>query len=99
MEIIALGLFAVFAVSSLWLQYKQAKYLSYLSGLAKTTEKSNSPQVMSSPNQLPGLDPNEIEFDENVPMAIPPNVKFEVEGGDSIAPPGFQDGVTTNGAR
>lgn len=40
-------------------------------------------------NQIPEQDPNEIEFSEDNPMSLPKNIKIEIEGGDSIAPPGY----------
>ena len=43
------------------------------------------------------LDPNaiteeintDIEFSEDNPIELPKDVKFEVEGGDTIIPPGY----------
>lgn len=40
------------------------------------------------PNQVSETE-NDIEFDENIPMEVPPDVRIEVEGGDSNVPPGF----------
>lgn len=42
------------------------------------------------PNEVSQINRDEIEFDENVPFEIPKDVKFEVEGGDSHIPPGFE---------
>lgn len=44
-----------------------------------------------SPNRLEKADPNITFFDENNPLSIPKNVKFEVEGGDNLEPAGYTD--------
>lgn len=41
-------------------------------------------------NHVMDVDENEVDFDENTPMSIMPNVKVDVEGGDSHVPPGFE---------
>ena len=40
-------------------------------------------------NTVMDTDENEVDLNEDTPMAVPPDVKFEVEGGDSIVPPGY----------
>ena len=50
-----------------------------------------------SQNEVMQEDGGGLEFDENIPFAIPKNVKFEVEGGDTQMPPGFQpNGMVKN---
>lgn len=44
---------------------------------------------INSPNRLPRIDPDVTYFDENNPLTIPKNVKFEIEGGDNIVPPEY----------
>lgn len=40
-------------------------------------------------NTVMDTDENEVDLNEDTPMVVPPDVKFEVEGGDSIVPPGY----------
>ena len=59
--------------------------------------KSNSTISSVIPSQLDKPSKNlvmenentEIEFSEDYPLTVPPDVKFEVEGGDINIPPGF----------
>lgn len=54
---------------------------------SKLEEREAAPvRQVRSPNKLEKLDPNVTYFDENNPMNIPKDVKFEVEGGDGINP-------------
>ncbi len=48
-------------------------------------------QVMESPNQVIPDNSDTVAFDENHPLDLPKNVKFEVEGGDTVTPPGFEE--------
>lgn len=59
----------------------------------RTTPASaiSSPYTADKPskNTVLDVDENEVELNENIPMAVPPDVKMEVEGGDSYIPPGY----------
>lgn len=43
-----------------------------------------------APNDATKADPNEIDLSETDSHQIPKNVKLDIEGGDTLAPPGFQ---------
>ena len=47
-------------------------------------------QVKPEPNEVSVVNKDEIEFTEQNPINLPNDVKFEVEGGDSFIPPGYQ---------
>ena len=68
-----------------WLLYKQVKKLSSL------VKENPSPKVIVSPNKIDEDSSNEIEFNEERPFTIPPDVKVEVEGGDTVTPPGYEE--------
>ena len=89
MEILAFLLFVGFVVVSIWLQYKQVKYLSDIGRSIKNQQVT--PQVVSSPNNISEGNPNEVELNENTPFVIPPYIKFEIEGGDTSIPPGYEE--------
>lgn len=57
-----------------------------------TMPATSAPQFFDKPskNDVMTEDTNEVDLDENSPIVIPPGVKLEVEGGDTIAPPGFE---------
>ncbi len=46
--------------------------------------------VVGSPNTVTKTDDETIPLSENMPWAIPPDVKIEVEGGDMLAPAGYE---------
>lgn len=46
-----------------------------------------------SKNTVLDVDENELELNENTPFVVTPDVKIEVEGGDSFTPPGFSERV------
>jgi hypothetical protein len=54
--------------------------------LAQLEEKKGQPKYIRSPNKLETVNPDLVQFDENNPMAIPKNVKFEIEGGNVNSP-------------
>lgn len=60
----------------------------------RTTDPLLNPRFpidQPAPNQVLNEDTNIVDFDETLPMpGVPPTVKFEVEGGDSQIPPGFE---------
>lgn len=43
-----------------------------------------------SPNEATKVNKDEVEFSENDPINLPPDVKIELEGGDSHIPPGYE---------
>ena len=59
------------------------------------SQKSSPSFFKEEKNEIPEQNPDEIEFSEDNPLNIPSDVKFEIEGGESFAPPGFsvQPGV------
>lgn len=79
-----------------WLQYKQIGRLTEI-----ITKGQATPVVKphpSAPNQVLKEDPDVIEFSEESPLNIPSDVKLEIEGGDSVVPPGFKE-VAENDAK
>lgn len=54
--------------------------------LREMMEEDPKRKPIRSPNRLPKPDPDVTFFDENNPLTIPKNVKFEVEGGDMLEP-------------
>ena len=40
-------------------------------------------------NEVMNPDENDFELNENMPISLPPEVKIEVEGGDTMVPPGY----------
>jgi hypothetical protein len=50
---------------------------------------SSSQKINNEKNQIGEKDSDEVEFSEDNPLSLPSNVKYEIEGGETIAPPGF----------
>lgn len=45
----------------------------------------------ASPNEIQDTNKNLFEFNEDTPFSIPKDIKFEVEGGDTAIPPGYNE--------
>ena len=80
---------------------KDIKKLSDLVTQFATIQKQNTtklidlmqhpfePVISKEPNSVMEKEDNLLNLDENIPVIIPSDVKFEVEGGDTQIPPGF----------
>ena len=62
------------------------KLVELLNRLFITSPKEVKPE----PNDIGKIPEEGIEFTEENPINLPSDVKFEVEGGDSFIPPGYQ---------
>lgn len=70
-----------------------------MAGMGSTTGPS-MPSIFQKPqqtqpffkeekNNIPEANPDEMEFSEDNPMNLPEDIKFEVEGGETFAPPEY----------
>lgn len=87
MVLIALLLFAGLLLAFAWFQYKQ---VAYLTGLIEQLLHPQMTYTKPEKNQFNEENPNLIDLNEQNIHNIPPNVKFEIEGGDTIAPPDYE---------
>ena len=53
-----------------------------------------APTETPAPNEATNIEEDVVPLDEQHPWSIPKDVKLEVEGGDTLAPPGYE---VTNG--
>ena len=44
-----------------------------------------------TPNEVAKAPEENVAFEEDNPWTIPPDVKIEVEGGDTLIPPGYSE--------
>jgi hypothetical protein len=51
---------------------------------------THQPNLTPAPNEATIIEDESVPLDEQHPWSIPKDVKVEVEGGDTLAPPGFE---------
>lgn len=56
-----------------------------------TEKKPKEIEFKGAPNSIAKKPTDDISFEENNPLSIPRDVKFQVEGGDSLLPFGFDE--------
>lgn len=98
MEIfIFLTIIGALIANTLIVRYYVKEAVMKLSG--QTQLKTSSFPLINgkgAPNEIVKEDIKSIEFSEENPMDIPKNVKFDIEGGDSVVPPGYEESSQTN---
>ena len=64
------------------------KLVELLNRLFLTSEPQQS---KPEPNEVSKVNKDEIDFTEQNPINLPADIKFEVEGGDTFIPPGYEE--------
>lgn len=87
MDLLIVILLIGLGISHAWIYQNQLKILERL-------EKQESKRIFSlpksTPNNIAEQGDVQIIFDENNPLDLPKDIKVEIEGGDAVTPPGFE---------
>lgn len=90
MEIIGtIVLLVAIVISTRYLVRQNEEAVKLIKDLTK--QPSIEPSPRSAPNTITKADENVIAFEEGNPLDLPKNIKFQVEGGDTFVPYGYEE--------